>query len=120
MSHARLLYILRHIVISLSLLLTACGSMPKLSPHKIAIQQGNLITQPMVDRLKPGMSKRQVEFVLGTPLIADTLQQDQWHYVYSLKLGNGQKLKKQLAVYFDQDKLSHLEGDFQLRANNAP
>ena len=120
MSHARLLYIRRHIIISLSLLLAACGSMTNLSPHKIAIQQGNLITQTMVDRLKPGMSKRQVEFVLGTPLIADTLQQDQWHYVYSLKLGNGQQIKKQLAVYFDKDKLSHLEGDFQLKANNAP
>ena len=120
MSHARRLYIRHHIVISLSLLLAACGSMPNLSPHKIAIQQGNLVTQTMVDRLKPGMSKRQVEFVLGTPVIADTLQQDQWHYVYSLKLGNGQQLKKQLAIYFDQDKLSHLEGDFQLKANNAP
>tara|TARA_B100000963_G_C22446635_1_gene589134 strand:- start:138 stop:422 length:285 start_codon:yes stop_codon:yes gene_type:complete len=94
--------------------------MPKLSPHKIAIQQGNLITQTMVDRLKPGMSKRQVEFVLGTPLIADTLQQDQWHYVYSLILGNGKKMKKELNVYFYKDELSHLEGDFQLKAYKAP
>lgn len=116
MSHFRLY---RYSLILLSLLLAACSSMPNLSPHKISIQQGNLVTQTMVDRLKTGMSKRQVAFVLGTPLVADTIQQDQWHYIYSLKLGNGKLLKKQLAVYFDQDKLSHLEGDFKLNRNKT-
>ncbi len=119
MSKARLFRIYRHLLISLSLLLAACGSMPNLSPHKISIQQGNLITQTMVDRLKLGMSKRQVAFVLGTPLVADTIEQDQWHYIYSLKMGSGKVFKKQLVVHFEQDNLSHLEGDYPLNANKT-
>ena len=55
-----------------------------------------MITQEMVDRLKPGMSRSQVKFVLGTPLVVDTLNNDQWHYIYSLRLGNGKLLQKKL------------------------
>lgn len=100
-------------LLALCFTIAACGNNRMLRPHKISIQQGNLITQEMVNRLKPGMSKRQVEFVLGTPLIADTLSSDQWHYVYTLRTSNGKALQKNLNVLFVNDELSELTGDYK-------
>ncbi|MDH4292736.1 MAG: outer membrane protein assembly factor BamE, partial [Betaproteobacteria bacterium] len=58
-----------------TLLLAGCGNIPVvpplLTPYKIDIQQGNYITQDMIAKLKPGMSRSQVRFALGTPLIVD-------------------------------------------------
>ncbi len=99
--------------LSLIMALSACGSSRFLRPHKIAIQQGNVITQEMVDRLKPGMTRSQVKFVLGTPLIVDTINDDQWHYIYTLRAGNGQTLKRNLVVIFVDNALTELTGDYQ-------
>jgi outer membrane protein assembly factor BamE len=104
------------IVVSLCLVMGACSSLKDnrfLKPHKISIQQGNVITQEMVDRLKPGMSRSQVKFVLGTPLVVDTLNNDQWHYIYSLRLGNGKLLQKNFIVSFVDNQLSELTGDYK-------
>ena len=84
-----------------------------LRPHKIAIQQGNMITQEMVNRLKPGMTKRQVEFVLGTPLIVDTLNTDQWNYIYTLGVASGRVVQKNLHILFIDGQLSELTGDYK-------
>ena len=65
------------------------GSMDFPGVYKIAIPQGNIITQDMVDQLRPGMSKRQVIFVMGTPLVRDPFFQDRWDYVYSFQPGGG-------------------------------
>lgn len=100
-------------LIALCLAITACGNSRFLKPHKISIQQGNLITQTMVDKLKPGMTKRQVEFVLGTPLIADTLNSDQWNYVYTLRAASGRAIQKNLNVLFVDGQLSELTGDYK-------
>lgn len=100
-------------LILLCLGLSACSGSRFLRPHKIAIQQGNVITQEMVDRLKPGMTKKQVKFVLGTPLIVDTLNFDEWHYIYSLRLGNGDTLKKVFTVLFADNKLTEITGDYK-------
>lgn len=70
------------------LLLSACnniGSMDFPGVYKISIPQGNIITQEMVDQLRPGMTKRQVIFVMGTPLIRDPYHQDRWDYVYNFQ-----------------------------------
>ena len=96
--------------------LTACNGF--LSPHRIAIQQGNIITQPNVDKLKIGMSPRQVKYVLGTPLLVDTLNSDEWHYIYSLRLKNGKTIKKNLVVTFDDDALVTIDGDYQPTPDN--
>ena len=100
-------------LIALCLAITACGNSRFLKPHKISIQQGNLITQTMVDKLKPGMTKRQVEFVLGTPLIADTLNSDQWNYVYTLHAASGRTIQKNLNVLFIDGRLSEFTGDYK-------
>ncbi len=82
------------------------------SPHKISVQQGNVVAQHKVDQLKPGMTKKQVRFVLGSPLIVDALNPDQWHYIYTLKLGNGQLLRRELSLTFVDGKLTELSGDY--------
>ena len=101
-------------LVTLCLAITACGNNRFLKPHKIAIQQGNVVTQVMVDKLKTGMTKRQVEFVLGTPLIADTLNSDQWNYVYSLRTGSGRVIQNHLNILFVNGLLSEITGDYKL------
>ncbi|MCW8194708.1 outer membrane protein assembly factor BamE [Proteobacteria bacterium 005FR1] len=81
--------------------------------YRLGIQQGNIITQDMVDQLQPGMTKRQVNYVLGTPLIKDSFKQDRWDYFYSFRNSEGETMKKQLTVYFENDQLTHLTGDYR-------
>lgn len=55
--------------------------------YKIDIQQGNVVTQDMIDQLRPGMTRRQVRFIMGNPLIQDTFNTNRWDYLYSLQPG---------------------------------
>ncbi len=92
--------------------LSGCSYFQFPGVYKIEIQQGNIITQDMVDQLKPGMTKRQVRFVLGTPLIADTFHQNRWDYLYVLRDARDNVTKERISVFFKDDKLSHISGDF--------
>ena len=104
--------IIKACVLTLTLIsFSGCTFFPGV--HKIDIQQGNLINQEMVDKLKPGMTRSQVRYVMGTPIIADTFEQDRWDYFYSLKPGGGETEYKRLTLYFVDDKLSHLSGDLR-------
>src|SRR5207237_342938 len=78
------------------------------------IQQGNSITQEMVAQLKPGMSREQVRFVLGTPLLTDIFHGDRWDYVYWREQANGKREQRKLAVFFKDGKLTHLDGDVRV------
>ncbi len=77
------------------------------------IQQGNIITQEMVNKLHPGMNRRQVSYIMGTPILVDVFHQDRWDYYFSLKKGNEERTKKRLSLYFKNDKLVRIEGDFR-------
>ena len=77
------------------------------------IQQGNIITQDMVNKLRPGMSRSQVRFVLGTPMLADAFHTHRWDYVYTMTEGWGETEMKRLTVVFENDRLSRLEGDYR-------
>ena len=81
--------------------------------YKISIPQGNIITQEMVDQLRPGMTKRQVIFVMGTPLVRDPYRQDRWDYVYNFQPGGGERGQERLSVLFENDQLVSLSGDFE-------
>ena len=83
--------------------LSACGF--------IGVEQGNIVTQEMVEQLKPGMSRRQVRFILGTPLLEDPFNQSRWDYPYVKRNGNKVLDEARLMVYFDGDKLVSFEGD---------
>lgn len=81
--------------------------------HKINIQQGHIITEEMVQQLKPGMTKRQVRFVLGNTLLPNTFDDDRWDYYYSLRRGaDGKFIEHLLTVYFEDDKMVRWEGDY--------
>ena len=94
-------------------LLPACSvpRIPGITPYKVEIQQGNFVSQDMVAQLKPGMSKEQVRFVLGTPLLTDIFHGDRWDYVYWREAPSGKREQRKLAVFFADGKLTRLDGD---------
>ena len=81
--------------------------------YKIDIQQGNIVTQDMVDKLRPSMSRSQSRFVLGTPMIQDTFHPGRWDYIYTIQPGGGTRLQERESLLFSNDeKLAGLSGDF--------
>ncbi|MCG6874865.1 MAG: outer membrane protein assembly factor BamE [Betaproteobacteria bacterium] len=96
--------------VACAVMLSACGPLV----YRIEIQQGNLVTQENVAQLKPGMSKDQVRFVLGTPLVTDIFHADRWDYVYTLQPARTSSIKEErrLTLFFDKDgRLERVEGD---------
>ena len=93
------------------LLITGCSSIPSIL-YKLDVQQGNIITQEMVDKLKPSMTKSQVRFVLGTALIDDVFHKDRWDYVYRFIQHGNLVEEYKLTVFFEDDKLVRTVGDF--------
>lgn len=91
--------------------LTGCSYFQFPGVHKIYVQQGHIITQEMIGQLEPGMTKRQVRYVLGTPLLEDGFQQDRWDYHYSLRRGDNTLRKRHMTVYFENDQMTRYEGD---------
>ena len=91
-------------------LIAGCSAWGFPGVYRIDIEQGNIVTQEMVDQLKPGMSRRQVRYILGTPLIEDSFNRDRWDYIYLLRNGYDTKAENRLTVYFDGDSLTHFTG----------
>ena len=85
----------------------------RLNPHRIDVRQGNYVNQEMVARLKKGMTREQVRFALGTPLVVDVFHADRWEYVYTFRPGRGEAQQRVLSVFFDGDRLDRVEGDIQ-------
>ena len=81
--------------------------------YKIDIQQGNVITQEMINQLRPGMTRNQVQYVMGTPLLNDAFDQDRWDYVYSNQPGGKNRTQQTLTIFFQNDVLSSVQGDFR-------
>ena len=111
--------LLRPLLLPSLLLLTACLSAcsntpditSRLSPYRIDVRQGNYVTQDMIARLKPGMSRDQVRFALGTPLVADMFHADRWDYVYRFQPGRGEVQVRRIVVFFEDGKLARVGGD---------
>ena len=92
-------------------LLSGCGSnfgFP--GAYRIDVEQGNIVTPEMVEQLKPGMSRRQVRFVMGTPLVEDTFNPDRWDYHYVKRNGTNTLSESQLTVFFDGEELVNVTG----------
>lgn len=85
----------------------------RLNPHRIDVRQGNYVDQEMVARLKKGMTREQVRFALGTPLVVDAFHANRWDYVYTFRPGRGEAQQRVLSVFFDGDRLDRVEGDVQ-------
>ena len=80
--------------------------------YKIDIHQGNVVTQEMVDQLRPGMTTRQVRFIMGTPLLQDTFAPERWDYLYSMQAGHNPREQERISLTFENDRLVGLAGDF--------
>jgi outer membrane protein assembly factor BamE len=99
-----------------SLTLSGCSmpKMPKLKiprVHKITVQQGNVITQEMVDKLKPGMSRSQVAYVMGEPVLRNTFNENRWDYIYTIDVPGYFNTDIRMSLFFEGDVLSYFTGD---------
>jgi len=85
------------------------------SIYKINIRQGNIIEQKHVSQVRKGMTKAQVQYLLGKPLVNDTFGDSKWHYVNTFKSGQtGEQTRQQLFITFENDKVVSMSGDFEL------
>lgn len=90
------------------LILAGCSMMPSIL-YRIDVQQGNVVTEEMLEKLKPGMTKSQVLFVLGSPLIVDAFRDNRWDYVYLLREKGDLVEQKRMTLFFDHDNLTKIE-----------
>lgn len=88
-------------LIACCLLLTASAC----TMHRVDIQQGTIITPEMIAQLKPGMTRSQVRFVMGTPTIGDAFHQSRWDYIYTLDPYRGAQERYRVTLFFDGDTL---------------
>lgn len=93
-------------------LLSACSTLQFPGVYKITVEQGNVITQEMIDQLKPGMSTDQVEYIMGSPLIKDTLNPGRWDYLYSISRGGEPRKQHRISIFFKNEQLQYFSGDF--------
>ncbi len=101
-------------VAALAAALSACSYKPNfINEYKIDVQQGNVLSQEGIGQLKPGQTRDQVRFLLGTPLITDVFHQQRWDYVYRYHNGRtGGVETRRLAVFFDENgRLERVDGD---------
>jgi outer membrane protein assembly factor BamE len=110
--------ILISIFIPFVLLIGGCSSWEDFSlVHVPDIEQGNILTPEMVALLEPGMTKRQVRFALGSPMLVDVFHDQRWDYLLSIKRRNEPIEIKHFSVYFEGDSLSRFGGDIQPAEN---
>jgi outer membrane protein assembly factor BamE len=96
--------------------LTGCSYLKFPGVYRIAVQQGNIIDQKKVDQLKLGMTKRQVQYIMGSPLLNDAFHEHRWDYIYQVRLGDETLRNRRFTVYFEGEKLVRYDGDYEPNA----
>src|SRR3984957_16941041 len=100
----------------------ALGALASGCVYRINIQQGNFLDQTAVDQVKAGMTRSQVRYLLGTPMVADPFVKDRWDYIYYLKKGRSRHVdSRRVTVYFDGEKVTKLDkpADAEAAAQDA-
>ena len=82
--------------------------------YKIDIQQGNVINQEMLNKLEPGMDKKRVKFIMGTPVIVDPFHNERWEYIYSFQEGGKVREQRHITLHFEDNKLAYISGDIEV------
>ena len=123
--------VLTYLAISATLTLVGCSAEKKQPQYKtstleklpfvykMTVQQGNIVTEEMVDRLEPGMTKSQVRFLLGTPMLTDLFHADRWDYTYTIRRGHEDMELTRLTLFFADDSLVQVQGDLRPDADRA-
>ncbi len=83
----------------------------KLSPYKVNLQQGNFISSEMLAKIRQGMTREQVRFVLGTPLLVDMFHANRWDYFFRLQKPNGSTTTYRVTVFFKDSLVDHINHD---------
>ena len=97
--------IIRNLVVASAVVLVSSGCV-----YRINIQQGNFLNQSAVDTVKEGMTRSQVRYLLGTPMVADSFNKERWDYIYYLKKGRSRHVdSRRVTVYFEGDKVARLD-----------
>ena len=94
-----------------SLILAGCSERFHIV-HKIDVQQGNVVTQDRVDQLEPGMTRNQVQYIMGSPIVVDVFHQGRWDYLYVKRNGPDVLNESKITVVFEGDNLSAVTGDY--------
>jgi outer membrane protein assembly factor BamE len=92
-----------------SLILAGCSERFHIV-HKIDVQQGNVVTQNRVDQLEPGMTRNQVQYIMGSPIVVDVFHQGRWDYLDFMKPGYGDTSLERVTVHFEGDSLERVTG----------
>ena len=92
-----------------STLLMGCSTLRFPGVFRIDIGQGNIITTEMVEKLKVGMTKRQVKYVMGSAMIEDPFSPDRWDYIYNYETGRGSFVENHLTLFFEGDRLQRID-----------
>ncbi len=90
------------------------GSIKPPLVYRIDIQQGNVVDQTMINKLQVGMDKKQVRFIMGTPLLIDPFHDERWEYLYTFQEGGRRRQKRHITLYFEDDKLAYIRGDIKV------
>lgn len=99
------------LIAAVVVLLSACSVSNPLKPYRLDVQQGNVVTQDMISKLRPGMNKSQVRFIMGSPLLVDIFHGNRWDYVYTLQKDGKLAEERRITLYFDGDLLQKITGD---------
>ena len=100
------------------ILLLSIGGCSFPGVYKINIQQGNIITQDMLEQLKPGMNRRQVHFVLGNPMIDNVFDDSYENYAYTYQMAGGKTEKQLITIFYEDEKFTRFTGEL-LDENHA-
>lgn len=103
------------LAVMMSLMPVACTTVMNNLPgvYTLEIQQGNIVNQDMVDQLRPNMSKRQVLYIMGSPMLVDVFHQTRWDYIYSDQPSGEDRVQKRISLYFENDQIVGIHGDFR-------
>jgi outer membrane protein assembly factor BamE len=103
------------LAVAASLTLSSCTTILNNLPgvYRVDVQQGNIVDQGMIDQLRPSMNKRQVLYIMGSPMLTDFFHQKRWDYLYSAQVEGGDRQQKRISLFFDNDQLMGVQGDFK-------
>ena len=84
--------------------------------YRIDVQQGNLLEDSDIEQVEVGMTRSQVQFLLGTPMVADSFHRDRWDYAYYLRHGKSREVERRwLIVYFENERVARVDRDIELQ-----